>query len=47
VHHEGINIGGGMMIHAPQTGDVVKVQRFDTGYYARQYAGARRFSPVA
>jgi cell wall-associated NlpC family hydrolase len=47
VHHEGVYIGGGRMIHAPQTGDVVRVERIDTGYYARQYAGARRFSPQA
>jgi cell wall-associated NlpC family hydrolase len=46
VHHEGIYIGGARMIHAPQTGDVVKVERIDSGYYARQYAGARRFSPT-
>ena len=45
MHHEGIYIGSGHMIHAPQTGDVVKVERIDAGYYARQYAGARRFSP--
>ncbi len=24
-HHVGLYIGGGMMIHAPQTGDVVKI----------------------
>lgn len=47
VHHEGIYIGGGAMIHAPSTGDVVKVERVDVGYYARQYAGARRFSPAS
>jgi hypothetical protein len=47
VHHEGIYVGGGRMIHAPQTGEVVRVERIDTGYYARQYAGARRFSPPA
>lgn len=45
VHHEGIYLGAGQMIHAPQTGDVVKVERIDVGYYARQFAGARRFSP--
>jgi cell wall-associated NlpC family hydrolase len=45
VHHEGVYIGAGQMIHAPQTGDVVRVERIDSGYYARQYAGARRFSP--
>ncbi|MBK5286865.1 MAG: C40 family peptidase [Acidimicrobiia bacterium] len=25
LHHVGLYIGGGMMIHAPQTGDVVKI----------------------
>jgi cell wall-associated NlpC family hydrolase len=24
IHHDGIYVGGGQMIHAPQTGDVVK-----------------------
>jgi cell wall-associated NlpC family hydrolase len=47
VHHEGIYIGGGQMIHAPQSGDVVTIERIDSGYYARQYAGARRFSPAS
>lgn len=46
VHHEGVYIGGGQMIHAPHSGAVVTVERIDTGYYARQYAGARRFSPA-
>jgi len=26
IHHVGIYVGGGMMISAPQTGDVLKVQ---------------------
>ncbi len=47
VHHEGIYIGGDRMIHAPQSGDVVKVERIDIGSFARTYAGARRFSPSA
>jgi hypothetical protein len=44
VHHMGMYVGGGRMVHAPQTGDVVKLQDITTGYYARQYAGARRYS---
>jgi len=43
IHHVGINIGKGRMIHAPHTGDVVKISRF-TGipYRDREYAGAIR-----
>ena len=44
IHHMGLYIGGGKMLHAPQTGDVVKVSDITTGYYASQYAGARRYS---
>jgi cell wall-associated NlpC family hydrolase len=44
IHHMGLYIGGGKMIHAPQTGDVVKITDITTGYYASQYAGARRYS---
>lgn len=41
VHHVGIYIGGGYFIHAPRTGDFVKVSRLaDRG----DYAGARRFA---
>ena len=45
IHHMGLYIGGGKMLHAPQTGDVVKVSDITTGYFASQYAGARRYSP--
>jgi cell wall-associated NlpC family hydrolase len=38
IHHVGIYIGGGRMISAPQTGDVVKVQNALRG----DYAGATR-----
>lgn len=40
IHHVGIYIGGRYMIHAPQTGDIVKISDF-TG--RKDYAGARRF----
>ncbi len=42
IHHVGIYIGGGQMIHAPHTGDVVRVASINSGYYKSRYAGARR-----
>ncbi len=42
VHHVGIYAGGGMMIHSPQTGDVVKYTSITTGYYNDVYYAARR-----
>jgi cell wall-associated NlpC family hydrolase len=43
VHHEGIALGGGRFVHAPHTGDVVKVSSLYEPYYAEQFAGARRY----
>jgi cell wall-associated NlpC family hydrolase len=40
--HVGLYIGGGEFVHAPQTGDVVKVSSLDDGWYASAYVGARR-----
>jgi cell wall-associated NlpC family hydrolase len=40
--HMGIYMGGGNFVHAPQTGDVVKVSNMDSGWYATAYVGARR-----
>lgn len=38
VHHVGIYIGNGMMIHAPTTGDVVKIASLQSNYVtARRY----------
>ena len=42
IHHVGIYVGNGNMIHAPQTGDVVKISSIDTPYRINQYAGATR-----
>lgn len=39
--HMGIYIGGGQFIHAPHTGDVVKISAM-VGYYDSNYVGARR-----
>jgi cell wall-associated NlpC family hydrolase len=43
IHHEGMYIGNGMFIHAPHTGDVVKISSLYDPYYASQYAGSRRY----
>ena len=40
--HEGIYIGDGYVIHAPKTGDVVKINRMDSGYYADAFRYAVR-----
>ena len=34
IHHVGMYIGGGKMIHAPHTGDVVSIDSIDRGNYA-------------
>jgi cell wall-associated NlpC family hydrolase len=39
--HVGIYIGGGNFIHAPHTGDVVKISSM-TGWYASTFVGGRR-----
>lgn len=44
--HVGIYIGGGKMLHAPKTGDVVKVTDITSDYYASRFMGARRFNGV-
>ncbi|WP_245641778.1 C40 family peptidase [Nonomuraea candida] len=40
LHHVGIYLGGGMMVHAPQTGDVVRIASIS----GRPYAGAVRIA---
>jgi cell wall-associated NlpC family hydrolase len=40
--HNGIYIGGGQFIHAPHTGDVVKISSLYEDWYASQWVGARR-----
>jgi cell wall-associated NlpC family hydrolase len=39
--HMGIYIGGGQFIHAPHTGDVVKISSL-SGYYSSAWTGGRR-----
>ncbi len=40
--HMGMYIGGGQFIHAPHTGDVVKISSLSESWYAATYVGARR-----
>jgi cell wall-associated NlpC family hydrolase len=42
VGHVGIYIGGNEFIHAPHTGDVVKISSLDDPWYSATYVGARR-----
>ena len=40
--HMGMYIGGGNFIHAPHTGDVVKISSLSDSYYTANWVGARR-----
>ena len=40
--HVGIYIGGGQFVHAPHTGDVVRISSLSEDWYAATYVGARR-----
>ena len=42
INHVGIYIGNNEMIHAPQSGDVVKITKINTNYYNNAYVTARR-----
>ena len=45
VHHVGMYVGGGRMLHAPGTGVGVRYDALSSVPYAAQYAGARRYLP--
>ena len=40
--HNGIYIGGGQFVHAPHTGDVVKISSIYDSWYAATWVGGRR-----
>ncbi len=42
IGHTGIYVGNGQFIHAPHTGDVVKISNLSDSYYTSHYVGARR-----
>lgn len=44
VHHVGIYMGNGQMIHAPNTDSTVEtIDVFESEYWSNEYAGARRY----
>jgi hypothetical protein len=47
IHHVGMYIGGGKFMHAPHTGDVVKISKLGEPYYSGQFAGGRRVGGLA
>ena len=40
--HVGIYVGNGQFIHAPHTGDVVRIDSLGGGWYSSEYDGAKR-----
>jgi cell wall-associated NlpC family hydrolase len=44
LEHVGIYIGGGLFVHAPHTGDVVKISSLSDPWYSSAYYGAVRIS---
>ena len=50
IYHVGISMGGDKFLHAPKTGDVVKVASLKESCFSSNFAGGRRFDtsePVA
>jgi cell wall-associated NlpC family hydrolase len=47
IHHEALYIGGGKFLHAPHTGDVIKISSLDEPYYRDQFMGGRRVAQLA
>jgi hypothetical protein len=43
--HEGIYVGNGYFIHAPKTGDVVKISSLSSNYYRNVYKMSTRVVP--
>ena len=45
IHHVGLSIGGGKMIHAPSTGSSVRIVSLESEPYRSEFAGGRRLTP--
>ncbi len=43
IHHVGMYVGGGMMIHSPNSSSSVRIEAVDSGTYGEEYWGAKRF----
>jgi cell wall-associated NlpC family hydrolase len=44
IGHEGLYLGNGQFVHAPHSGDVVKISSLLEPGYSARYAGARRYA---
>ncbi len=44
IHHVGMYIGNGLMIHSPNSDSSVRIQVIDSGSYTGEYWGARRYA---
>ena len=45
IHHVGLYVGDGKMIHAPSTGSSVRIVSLDAEPYRSEFAGGRRLTP--
>jgi gamma-D-glutamyl-L-lysine dipeptidyl-peptidase len=45
IHHVGMYVGAGKMIHSPGTGQAVTITSLSVAPYAAQFAGGRRYTP--
>ncbi|MGI6491069.1 MAG: NlpC/P60 family protein [Pelotomaculum sp.] len=45
IHHVGMYIGDGQMIHAPNSTAAVRIDNLAGSHYAEEYWGARRYAP--
>lgn len=43
-NHVGMYVGDGQFIHAPSTGDVIKISSLSSNYYTQNYYEARRYT---
>jgi len=46
VHHVGISLGGDRFVGAPHTGAKVRIDSLNDAYWAKEFAGGRRFDQV-
>jgi hypothetical protein len=44
IHHVGMCVGDGIMIHAPQSSSFIQESRFNMGHYQEEYWGGRRYA---
>ncbi|MDF2713562.1 MAG: hypothetical protein K0R28_487 [Paenibacillus sp.] len=47
VHHVGMYVGNGQMIHSPKSESSIELTPIDAPYFVKEYAGARRYLPDA